>query len=304
MAKKIPIVIDLDTGIDDAAALILAVASKKFDIKLCTCSSGNTSAKNSAQNTLDVLEYIKAPHIPVAVGCEDALVKNRKIYEAHGKSGIGDFVFPENSRKLEKENAIDLLYKTIKESEDLIDIICLGAITNIAKLLTEHPDITYKIRQIIFMAASTKKVVRGKTPYVGFNVGKDPEAAEVIVGSSVPLVIIPTELGKKTYLSWEEVVKTKKSGNAGALLENLYRYYKDRQIKNGIPMYDSTAICYLIDPTMYNTVAAKIEIRHYADVDTGVGVIVHNQVPNCLICEDIDVEQFKKLYFKLLKKIK
>lgn len=304
MEKRLPIIVDLDTGIDDAAALILAVASKKFDIKLCTCSGGNTTAKNSAQNTIDVLEYIDAPLIPVAVGSEDALVKNREIYMAHGKSGIGDYVFPKNSRKLEKRSAQELLLKTLLESLTTVDIVCLGAITNIAKLVKEHPEITHKINQVVFMASSTKKEEKGKTPYVGFNIGKDPEAAEFIVKSKIPLVIIPTELGKKCYLDWQEVYRTKNTGSAGALLENLYRYYNDRQIKNGIPTYDSTAMCYLIDQSIYETKPANIEIKYYEDAGTGVGVIDFNKTPNCLICSDIDEVKFKKLYFKLLKKIK
>ncbi len=304
MEKKIPLIVDLDTGIDDAAAIIIAVASKKFDIKLFTCSSGNTSAKNSAKNTLDVLEYINAPHIPVAVGCEDSLVKNREIFMAHGKRGIGDYVFPKNTRKLEKENAIDLIYKTLMESKVPVNMVCLGAITNIAKLISKHPETVHKINKIVFMASSTKKVVKGKTPYVGFNIGKDPEAAEVVVKSHIPLVIVPTELGKKCYLDWEEVFRTKNCGSAGALLENLYRYYKDRQVKDGIPTYDLTAICYLIDSTMYEVCPANIEIIYYADVDTGVGVIDFDKTANCLVCKDIDVSKFKSLYFKLLKKIK
>jgi inosine-uridine nucleoside N-ribohydrolase len=180
----------------------------------------------------------------------------------------------------------------------------LGAITNIAKLIHNHGDIVYKIKELIFMASSTKEEVKGVTPYVGFNIGKDPEAAEVIVKSQIPLVIVPTELGKKCYLDWEEVVRTKNSGSAGALLENLYRYYKDRQIKNGIPTYDSTAIFYMIDSSMYTTVPANIEIKYYKDAGTGVGVIDYEGQTNCVICKDIDVEKFKNLYFKLLKKIK
>lgn len=304
MEKKIPLILDLDTGIDDAAAIIMAVASKKFDIKLCTCSGGNTTAKNSAKNTLDVLEYIDAPLIPVAVGSEDALVKNRTIFVAHGKSGIGDFKFPKNSRKLETENAIDLIYKVLSSSIDPINILCIGAITNIAKLIKQHPEIVHKIKQIVFMASSTKKVVKGKTPYVGFNIGKDPEAAEVVVSTSIPLVIIPTELGKKCYLDWEEVFRTKNTGSAGALLENLYRYYNDRQVKNGIPTYDGTAIGYLIDSSMYETKPANIEIVYYEDAGTGVGVLDFDKTPNCLVCSDIDVAKFKALYFKLLKKIR
>lgn len=304
MDKKIPIIIDLDTGIDDATAICLAVASEKFDIKLMTCSSGNTSALNSAQNTLDVLEFIKAPQIPVAVGSEDALVKNRDIFVAHGKSGIGDYKFPKNTRSLEKEDADTLLYKTLKESPEPISIACIGTITNIAKLLKNHGDIVPKIEQIIFMAASTEREKKGKTPYVGFNIGKDPEAAHIVVKSRVPLVIIPTELGKTCYLDWQEVYKTKNVNYVGAMLENIFRYYKDRQIKDGIAMYDSTALCYLIDPSMYEVKPAYIEIKFYDDVDTGIGVLDFEKTPNCLVCNNIDVKKFKNLYFKLIKKYK
>lgn len=302
--KKIPTIINFDPGIDDAVALIMAVKSDRFDIKLITTDLGNIPCEQSAKNTLDVLELIGAPEIPVVQGEGKCLEKERPRVAVHGKTGLGNCVFPKNSRRLTKGDAVEMMYKTIMESEEKITIICLSPPTNIAKLLLKHEDVKEKIERMVFMVGSTEQLKRGAVPYAEFNVAGDPEACEVILKSKIKLEIVPMEMGHTAYLDWQDVFKTKNMNHVGEVLEMMYRDYKDTHVKNGIATHDGCAIAYITHPEIFKVEEVKVEVRYYEKIGTGVFVMNFDKTPNALTCTEVDVKKFKKVYFDCLKKCK
>lgn len=302
--NKIPVIINCDTGIDDAVALMMAIKSGKLDVKLLITDVGNVSPKQSAQNCLNVLELIKAEDIPVCYGDGKCFKVERERYVAHGSTGLGEYEFEKNNRKILERDAIDLIYETLIASDKKITIVCLSPPTNIAKLLTKYPDCKNRIERIVYMAGSIEELKKGEIPYAEFNVSCDPEAAEVVFESGIQIDIVPMEMGHTAYLDWQEVFKTKNENYVGEVLEIIFRSYKDRHVKNGIATHDGCAIAYLTNPEIFNVKKVCAKVKYFDKISTGVLTMDFNKSPNANTCVEMNIKKFKKLYFSCLRKCK
>ncbi len=302
--NKIRTIINCDTGIDDAVALIMAIKSGKLDIKLLITDIGNVAPEQAAQNTLNILELISAEKIPVCAGDGECFEIERERYVAHGETGMGNYKFKKNKRKIVEGDAIEVLYETLKASDEKTTIVSLSPPTNIAKLLTKYPDSKNYIERVVYMAGSIEEIKKGEIPYLEFNVSSDPEAANVLFKSGLKLDIVPMEMGHTAYLDWQEVFKTKNENYVGSVLEVIFRSYKDRHVKNGIATHDGCAIAYLIEPQIFKTKPVFAFVKYYEKVNTGAMNIDFDKKPNATICTEMNIKKFKKLYFKCLKKCK
>lgn len=300
--KKIPVIINCDTGIDDAVALLIAEKSEKFDIKLVTTDIGNVAPKQAAINTENILDLIGAEDIPVCAGDGKALKKERPRVAVHGNGGLGEYVFEPNSRRVLEEDAVKKMYEVINSSDEPITIICISPTTNIAKLFKKHKDVVSKIERLVLMAGTTEAVKDGEMPYPEFNIATDPEAGEVILKSGVKLEVVPMEMGHTAYLDWQDVFKTKLKNFTGTVLETIFRSYKDRHVKDGIATHDGCAVAYVTNPEIFETKPVNVDIKYFDSIKTGVMVMDFTKPANALTCTKVDVEAFKKLYFKMLSK--
>lgn len=302
--KLIPTIINCDTGIDDAVALMMAVKSKKLDIRLITTDLGNVNAKQSAQNTLNVLELINAPEIPVSAGEGKCFKMERARVSVHGNDGLGGYNFDENNRKILEGDAVEEMYKTLMASNEKITIICISPTTNIAKLVSQHKDCLEKIERIVIMVGTIEKVADGEIPYPEFNCAGDPEACAEVLSSGVKIEIVPMEMGHTAYLDWQDVFKTKNTNFVGSVFEFIFRSYKDRHVKNGIATHDGCAIAYVTNPELFETSEVYGEVKYFDMIGTGVMTMDFEKEPNMLTCTKVNISKFKKLYFKCLKDCK
>lgn len=302
--KKIPVILNCDTGIDDAVAIMLAVKSGKLDIKLIVTDIGNVPPHQAALNTNNILELVNAPQIPVVSGTGKCFKKERPHPSVHGNGGLGEFVFPENDRKILEDDAIEVMYKTLMESGQNVTIISLSPIPNLARLLKAHPDAVTKIERLVFMAGTTEAVKEGEMPYPEFNVSCDPEAAEFVFASGVKLEIVPMEMGHTAYLDWQEVFRTKNFNYTGSVLEVVFRSYRDRHVKNGIATHDGCAVAYVTNPEIFEVKPTFAKVEYFDSIKSGVLVMDFDKEPNAISCTKINIKKFKKLYFKALSKCK
>ena len=302
--QKKSIIINCDTGIDDAVALLLALKSGKVDIKLIVTDVGNVSTKQAAQNTLNVLELFGSEDIPVCAGEGKCLVQERNRIVVHGKTGLGEYVFDEIDRKPIKGDAVEKMYQTIIENEQKTTLVCMSPSTNIAKLIIKHPEVKEKIERLIYMAGSIEELGENEIPYTEYNVSCDPEAAEVVFNSGIKIDLVPMEMGHTAYLEWQDVFETKNENYTGSVLEIIFRSYKDRHVKNGIATHDGCAIAYLTNPEIFKTRPVYGEVKYFDKIGTGVLTVNFNQKPNMTTCTEVDVKKFRKLYFKALRKCK
>ena len=297
------VILDVDTGIDDGVAIMLAVLSEQLNINLiCSC-FGNTTAENSAVNTANLLDYVGKNGIKIAIGSREGIAKRRDNVNVHGKNGLGDYPFPKKSFNFETD-FLSAYKETILNSEKKVIVVVLGPITNLAKVLRLYPKVKENIAQVVFMASSLKKYRDNDLPYAGFNVACDPEAVEVVLNSGLDVVFCPNDLGKDCRLSKEEVEIMKNTNKTGEMLYQIFCAYKDRQVFDGVAMYDSTTIYYLINPQDYDVRDVNIEIRYYDELGTGVALADFDKHPNAKMLTSLNCGNFKKYCFEKLKTLK
>lgn len=179
------VIIDCDTGVDDALALLLALRSPAFNVLGITNVTGNVPLDKVVRNTLVVVEQ-SGKQVPVFQGAYSALLGAGGTAEyAHGSDGLGDIGFPEPEISKSPEHAVDYLVRSFMETQEPIDLITLAPLTNIALALAKEPRLAERIQSVVMMAGG---ILNGNTTAAAeFNVWADPEAADLVFRSRIPV---------------------------------------------------------------------------------------------------------------------
>lgn len=208
----IPVALDLDTGVDDALALILALRSPELDLRAVTTVAGNTTVENATRNTLLVLDRLEArADLDVAPGAAAPLVQPLATAAAvHGADGLGNVsaLYPRSARKLApvdaqtgvRMDAADLLLATIRERPRELTLIATGPMTNLARALARDAATFRRVKEIVQMGGAV--AVPGNTsPHAEFNLYVDPEAAERVFSAGIPLRLVPLDVTEQLVLT-------------------------------------------------------------------------------------------------------
>ncbi len=298
--KKIPVILDVDTGIDDAVSIMLALKSRKLDVKLITTCHGNAPLDAITDNTLDILATL-GENIPVAEGARFALEKNREHEFAHGIDGLGGYEIESGLKPIDIP-ALEAVHELLQNVTEPVTYICVAPVTNLAKFIQTYPEDLTKIKEAVIMLGSNQPLKNGEVPYKEFNASVDPEACEIVLNSPLKKVIISMEMGHTAYLDWQDVYKTKHTNEFGQILEKIYRKYNDYHVQNGIATHDGTAVAYVINPDMFECSPAHLKVKYFKELDSGIAVVDYQKTPNAIITKSIDIKKFKRLYFDSLKK--
>jgi purine nucleosidase len=190
---RVPVILDVDTGVDDCIALLYAVASPNVELVAATCCAGNVVAPRAAANTLAVLELAGSGDVDVAVGSLAPLVAPLRTAISHGPDGLGYAELPEARRALSSRFAPDLLVEEARRRPGAITLVATGPLTNVALALERDRDLPRLLRRLVVMGGSFDHS-GNTTPVAEFNVLVDPEAAKIVVdafarsGSARPLL--------------------------------------------------------------------------------------------------------------------
>ena len=183
-SRPTPIILDVDTGVDDACALLLAALHPDVELLAVTCVSGNASVDDVVRNTMKVLDVAGRPDVPVARGADRPLLEPRgDARHVHGADGMADLGWPASARPIDGRHAVELLRDLLSqaaagEPSDRVTLVPLAPLTNIALLLRTYPEAARGLRAIVFMGGSAD--VGNATASAEFNVWHDPEAAAKI----------------------------------------------------------------------------------------------------------------------------
>jgi len=186
MTTRVPLLIDCDTGIDDALALLLACASPEADIRAVTCVAGNVDARQVAINTRAVLELAGRGDVEVALGREVPLL--RKLVttpETHGGQGVGDAVLPPPVQGLSSRHAADLIIAEATAHPGELTLLTLGPMTNLAVAVLREPRLPKLLRRLVLMGGAYG-TPGNTTPVAEWNVAVDPEAMAVVLRAWAP----------------------------------------------------------------------------------------------------------------------
>ncbi len=233
------IIIDTDTGSDDAAALVMAATSENVDILGITVLYGNVSLDQAADNALQVMELCGCD-APVYKGEDKPLEKERpELVSVHGEDGMGDQDLVHPEREPESEHAVDFILETVKANPGEVEIVAIGPATNVAQAILKDPETMQQVKHIWSMGTAGFGTGNA-SPVAEFNVYNDAEAYKVMVESGLPVTIAGWDLVVPEDNFYEGDMKKMAEGNMyGTFLEKATsKLYEFGKMKEGIPFVD------------------------------------------------------------------
>ena len=263
----INLVLDLDTGIDDAIALSIAAKDKRVNLVGVTCTYGNVTVDESAYNTLALLSLLDRLDIPVYKGSDRALnstspyIPHEAGRKIHGKKGSGNIVLKESKRSIENTNAIDFLSSLMMKRDD-ITIITTGPMTNLASVLSAYPTLSSWKGKVIFMGGAL--TVRGNVNHFAeANIFKDPEASKIVVESGLDVTMIGLDVTERTRLYRKDAEKWKNKGNEiGETLGSMLDYYLDNTLDlDETYVHDPSAVIASLHPEYFSFLPLPLTVE-------------------------------------------
>jgi purine nucleosidase len=205
MPKRI--LFDTDPGIDDACAILLALASPELSLEGLSVVHGNCSLEQATTNALSVLELAGATHIPVAKGCELPLVQPSLLApETHGNTGLGYAQLPAPRTRPIVQQGIDFLIEKILSSPGEVTLVAIGPLTNVALAIRQEPRIVQAVNEVIVMGGAIR--YEGNTTALAeFNTYVDPHAAYAVYHSGMPMTLVPLDVTYQCILTKNDVQK-------------------------------------------------------------------------------------------------
>lgn len=304
------IIIDTDPGQDDAAAIMLALASPELQVLGITAVAGNVPLELTALNARIIPEICGRTDIPVFAGADAPL--KRKLVTAehvHGKTGLDGVDIFEPVRALERAHAVDFIIETVRSApENTITLCPLGPLTNIAMAFERAPDIAARVEQIVLMGGGYFEG-GNITPAAEFNIYVDPEAAAIVFSSGTPITMMPLDVTHKVLTTRQRVTRLKANGNRPSLemasmLEFYERFDEEKYGTDGGPLHDPTVIAWLIDPEMFSGRQCNVEIETGSELTLGATVVdwwkATDRPANALVIGGVDADRFFDLFIERL----
>lgn len=311
MARKI--IIDTDPGQDDAVAILLALASPELEVLGITAVAGNVPLALTAKNARIVCELAGRPDMRVFAGCDAPMQRPLVTAEhVHGKTGLDGPALWEPRMPLQPEHAVDFIIDTLRaEPEGSVTLTPLGPLTNIATALDRAPDILPRVKEIVLMGGAYFEV-GNITPAAEFNIYIDPEAADIVLKSCIPLTIMPLDVTHKALVTRPRLdafaaLGTRTGTFTAEMLDFFERFDVEKYGSEGGPLHDPTTIAYLLNPGLFTGRAINVEVEAGSELTRGMTVAdwwrVTNRPANAMFMGDLDADGFFALLTERLARL-
>jgi purine nucleosidase len=293
-----PVIIDTDPGIDDAVAILLALASPELDVLSLVAVAGNLPLAATARNACCIVELAGRPEIPVFAGCPRPIGPNRVDAEhAHGAFGLGDLALAEPAVAASPKHGVMHLIEMLRRAAPKSVTLCaLGPLTNIATALVMAPDIATGIAELVVMGGGTHGNL---TPAAEFNIHCDPHAAALVFDSGLPITMVPLDVTELVLSTPERVEHVR---NLGTRCGDAVATLIGPRTTLGQPpmaMHDSCVIAYLLAPELCRRYDAHVSVETGSALTMGMTVIDSRRrdgrPPNAQVIEAIDADGFYAL---------
>ena len=295
------IILDVDTGIDDALAIAYATKSKDLDVLGLTTTFGNVQVKDATRNTQFILQMLEKD-IPVYEGSDKPLNQQEPYLavaqKVHGNDGLANKLEAYDVVTEEKQTgeAISFIIDTVKKYPNEVTLIFVGPLTNLAKVYEQAPEVATLIKEIIVMGGAVT-VPGNVRSHAEANIFSDPEAAKRVLQSDLPITLVGLDVTMQTLLSREEVKRWEKTDSeASKFFANITNYYIDfyesfRPGIGGCGLHDPLAIGRAIDPTFVQTRAMNVDV-HLDEALRGNTFETEKTTKNTSVCLEVDVQRF------------
>ncbi len=304
------VLVDCDPGLDDALALLLVLASPELELRGVTAVAGNQTLDKTTENALKVLELAGRGDVPVAAGADRPLAGELMVADdAHGESGLGDLELPSPSVGPVEQPALDFLAEQLAVSEEPMVVFALGPLTNLALLLTLHPDAAARIDRLVLMGGA---VAEGNmTASAEFNIWIDPEAAHRVFGSGLDVTMVGLDVTNRAVLTRPDADRLHAGGPvakaAAALLDFYLGFYEEAYEHGGAPIHDALAIAQVLRPELLTCLDRHVEIELEGICRGRTVVDMRRRTslpePNAHVAMDVDVAAFRTLLVERLLRL-
>ncbi|HEY7717192.1 MAG TPA: nucleoside hydrolase [Pedococcus sp.] len=317
--SPVPVVLDVDTGVDDACAVLLAALHPGLDLRAVTCVGGNAPVDDVVANTLTVLEAAGRPEVTVARGSARPLLEEPvHARHVHGEDGMGDLGWPRSTRRPDPRHAVEVLRDVLLKAaaggpEGLVTLVPLGPLTNVALLLRTHPEAAAGLRQVVFMGGAAD--VGNATASAEFNVFHDPEAAAVVLEACADLDVPVTMYGLDVFYDPQvsrgaaEALVAAGGGGAAELAGRLVAFQCERFGTEAATIGDAGAVCAVLHPEGVRTerLPVRVELsgtwtrgRTIVDRRDWTGDLAHDPHgqarSRAWVCLDVDAARYADLW--------
>ena len=265
MAGGKKVLIDTDPGTDDAIALLMALGVSKqvgLDVLGITTVGGNASIAHTTRNTLAVLEYAGRGDVPVAKGASNPLEGTFPYaYYYHGKGGLS-VRLPSPQIELSNEGAAEFLRRNLSvRIEDGITVVALGPLTNLAKLLMQHPEVGQNLSGLVVMGGAVA-VPGNVTAHAEFNFYSDPLAAKTVLSSGLPVTLVDLAVCRQVSIRRDQVSPLLTGGKAGRLAGRILdHWFKRNPDQETYDLCDPLAMAVAIEPCILTTGQRRVEVE-------------------------------------------
>ena len=319
-----PMIIDTDGGVDDALAIIMALNCEQIDLLAVTVLAGNIDVSQAANNVWRVIDIVQPKQRPlVAKGCEKPLV--RPPFNAagiHGSDGLGELHqfknadgsprYPQLAVEPSEEHAVDVLLKAAREYGRDLTIVALGPLTNVATALQRDRATMEKVGRITIMGGAVK-VPGNISAAAEFNFFVDPDAAQMVMESGIPLTLVGLDVAMKAPLPRKDVedyAQKHPSTVAQFIVDctGIYMaFYRDNEGFHGCYLHDPLAVGVAIDPGLVSTESVYMVVETEGKFTSGMSLAdlrdrrdEATYPPNVEACLDVETDRFLKLFYELI----
>ena len=314
MTAPCRMILDVDTGIDDAMAIVYALNRPGIVLAAVTTVFGNIDVASATRNTLQILDLAGRGDIPVASGAGHALTRPfvRGAAHIHGENGLGEVTLPEPSARPIDEHAADLIIRLVRAQPGALTLCPVGPLTNVALALARAPDIAEKLRGIVVMGGTLfhPGIPGIPSPMADANFWNDPEAARIVLRSGAPLTLVGMDVTMRALLTPAMTDAIAQAGDAAATMMRIARFYVDayrRQYPTiaGCGLHDPLAVAVAEDAALVTTEPMQVDIELAGELTRGQMVADRRATgttrPNAAVCTGVDVPRFTARFMAAMR---
>lgn len=300
---RTPLIIDTDPGIDDALAIMLAVASPEVELLGMTAVAGNVGLDKTAPNLAALADLVGFTG-PLGIGAASPLWRRDTLpaWDVHGENGLGGYSLPRSERLLEP--ALPLLARLIEASPRPVTVAAIGPLTNIAGLITHFPRAAAQVDRFVIMGGGTLDRPGNMTPAAEFNIYYDPDAAARLFAfgseTGVPITMVGLNVTDHALVGPGHLPALFASdGPCARMVAHLMANYATDRSDDGTAQHDAAALAAVIDPDILETRSLFVDVENIGRLTSGMTVVDHlglsGNAPNCDVALSIDVARFRTL---------
>lgn len=307
------ILIDTDPGVDDSMAILFAFCSPEVKIEGLTTVFGNSGSEITTLNALRLVELAGRPDVPVARGAESPLLREFKGFgwRVHGHNGLGEVDFPLPKTEPDPRRAAQFIVDTVMENPGEITLVPLGPLTNIALAVALEPKIANAVKEVVLMGGAAN--AQGNASGVAeANIRNDPEAAKIVFDAPWKVTMVGLDVTRKSIMTPDYVAQLGRAGNRFTdfitqILPHYIGFYKEAVGLDGLFVHDSSALAFVIDPSLFETKLVPVSVEINSPINFGMTAAdwrpSSEASPNVHVCVDVDHERFLALYKERLSQV-